>query len=81
MGGFEGEGWRVGTERMKERHQGEQRDIAENAGRRERRTQASGTMEQSNMDLRHGSVTLIVSLSYACLSHVGRLLMEPSYPG
>lgn len=81
MGGFEGEGWRVGTERMKERRGGEQRDIAENAGRRERRAQACGTVEQSDMDLRHGGVTLTVSLWYACLSHVGRLLMEPSYPG
>lgn len=37
-------------ERMKERHQWEQRGIGENAEWREKKTQASGAVKQSDID-------------------------------
>lgn len=39
-----------GTERMKERHQYEQRSVGENAGESEKRTQASGTVKWFDTD-------------------------------
>lgn len=74
----ENEGVREGMKERREqraRHQRERREWAS------QRTQASGAVKTSPYRFCHGCATLTASCSTVCLSHVGWLLMEPSYPG
>lgn len=71
---------REGGRESERKASAKQRGTGENEGRREKRTQASGTVKQSDMDSAM-AIRLTLSCSPLCLSHVGWLLMEPSYSG
>lgn len=68
-----------GTERMEERR--EQRDLTENGGNGGRKDRSWWSCETIRYRFCHGGAILTASCPPLCLSHVGWLLMEPSYPG
>lgn len=69
------------TERMKERHQRIQRMDSRECWKEGEEDSSHWNCETIRYRFCHGGVTLTASCSSPCLSHVGWLLMEPSYPG